>query len=277
MAPRCYPNGTKLSQSVKEVAIGCSRSDSEGQDGDVSMCAPFMAAAEPLAPCVSANALNVDNPQNKNDTQSPFRALAASLTSLAREQQRAAHNDAPLDRYQLERIASLAAAARPAMLPSPVNAGVGDDVGVERCTEAVQRKLGDARVVEPSYRETDIEDLTTELILQLCQTAPVMEETSTTDPFKKILDIAQELRCSVPTAVCSLVTRTSSAPAANPILSATALAGETTRTGLSVESTGTPMQFVGKLTYGCGRLPRLSVAADSEPTSQRDEGTSKSE
>ena len=277
MAPRCYPNCTRLSQSVEEFAIGCSRSDSEGQDGDVSMCAPLMAAAGPSAPGTSAYALKVDNPQNDDDTQSLFRALAALLTSLAREQQRVAHNDAPLDRYQLERIASLAAAARPAMLPSPVNAGVGDDVGVERCTEAVQRKLGDARVVEPSYRETDIEDLTTELILQLCQTAPVMEETSTTDPFKKILDIAQELRCSVPTAVCSLVTRTSSAPAANPILSATALAGETTRTGLSVESTGTPMQFVGKLTYGCGRLPRLSVAADSEPTSQRDEGTSKSE
>ena len=276
MAPRCYPNGTKLSQSVKEVAIGCSRSDSEGQDGDVSMCAPFMAAAEPSTLCVPAHALKVDNPQNHDDTQSLFRALAASLTSLVRKQQRVAHNDAPLDRYQQERIASLAAAARPAMLPSPVNAGVGDDVEVEGCTDAVQGMLGDARVAEPSYR-ADIKDLTTELILQLCQTAPVTEETSTTDPLKKILDIAQELRCSVPTAVCLLVTRTSSAPAANPILSATALAGETTRTGLSVESTGTPMQFVGKLTYGCGRLPRLSVAADSEPTSQRDEGTSKSE
>ena len=139
-------------------------------EGDEPAVAPFVAVAGPSAPSTPVNIPNVGTPQDREDTPSLDRALAASFTSPVRKQRRVTRNDAPPDGNQQDVDAGPAAAARPATPRPPVNTGAGDDVAAEPCCGMMQRLLGDAKSAGPSsYKAADTEDLTSELIRRVRQ------------------------------------------------------------------------------------------------------------
>ena len=133
MATRRYSRRTRLSQSVERPTVADSQSDSDEQNGDIPVLAPFVAATGPSAPGTPANASNMGTPQGCNDTQSVDRAAAAPVTSPVRKQRRVTRSNAPADRHQQDVDASSAAAVRPATPRPPVNTGAGDDVEAQPC------------------------------------------------------------------------------------------------------------------------------------------------
>ena len=178
-----------------------SQSDSDEPNGDVPVLAPFVAATGPSAPGTPANASNMGTPQGCNDTQSVDRAAAAPVTSPVRKQRRVTRSNAPADRHQQDVDASSAAAVRPATPRPPANTGAGDDVEAQPCCGMMQRLLGDARGAEPSYKEAETDDLTTELIRRVRVAEPFSEEEHLhrrrqrgLEAFDAICEIARELQ-----------------------------------------------------------------------------------
>ena len=299
MATRRYTRRTRLSQSIERRSMSTSPVDSEGDEPAVT---PVAAVAGPSAPSTPVNIPNVGTPQNREDTPSLDRALAASFTSPVRKQRRVTRNDAPPDGHQQDVDAGPAAAARPATPRPPVNTGAGDDVAAEPCCGMMQRLLGDARDAGPSYKAADTEDLTTELIRRVRQAEPFTEEEHTcrrrqrgleafdaiceiarelqgttvppgaktpakpaepiVDAFNTILDIARELRSSAPPAVLPPVSRAASTTAANSVSSVTAPVSDNACVGAAAGSTGVPVEPKGMPAEPTG-MPTHSV---SEPT-----------
>ena len=227
----------------------------------MSVSAPFVAVAGPSAPSTPVVA-NAGTPQGRNNAQIEDIASAAPVTSPVRKQRRVTRASAPFDGHQQDDTASSAAAVRPATPRPPVNTGAGDDVAAGPCCSMMQGLLGNARGAQPSYKEADTEDLTTELIRRVRQAEPFTEEEhlqrrrqrgleafdaiceiarelkGTTAPpvakaaakpaepivdaFNTILDIARELRGSAPPAVLPPVSRTTGTTAAGSVSGAIA-------------------------------------------------------
>ena len=217
MAARRYPRRNRLSRSVERPAVATgSQSDSDDNEGDVSMSTPFAVATGTSVPGTPTQEAPVGSPSVRTDTPSIERAVAAAaaLTSPARKQRRVMGSDALPDVRPFELGAETAAAA-PQLTPQrAADAGAGDVAEVERVADAVIRKLrGEFKPTERaehSCKEMDTEELTAELIRRARQTEPrtatewrQRQRERGLEAFDAICDIARELQGNQPAAAAN--------------------------------------------------------------------------